>query len=36
MAKETKTKKGMGYDIKPALEAIRQKRLQGVCIFGNP
>ena len=28
MAKETKTKKGMGYDIKPALEAIRQKRLE--------
>ena len=28
MAKENKTKKGMGYDFKPALEAIRQKRLE--------
>ncbi len=28
MAKESKTKHGMGYDIEPALEAIRQKRLE--------
>ena len=28
MDKENKTKNGMGYDINPALKAIRQKRLE--------